>query len=163
MNLDYQLAKITKSYQATGQPLTSFQLIAKLYEQFLPFVFMTYLSIEAKQLKRVFSTNKAYPIDNYEPLVQSSWSEILIDKQEPIFLADDEALIKELSSDYELIKKLGAGSCLNIPVIFNANTVGIVNLCAKANAYDQKQIKQAQLIANTLAPILLNLPKLKEL
>ena len=157
MNIDQALLNIINSYKLAQQPDASFEIIAKSYEHLLPFIFLTYLLIDQDKAKRIFTTNQHYPVGAYEDLGQNDWTNSIIKQQRSLYYPNEQALKQGLEADYELIVRLGAASCLNVPVVFNGKTIGAVNLCAKANAYSQSQIKQAEIIAITLAPILANL------
>ena len=60
--------------------------------------------------------------------------------------------IKEVFYDHELIWSLGCESVLNMPVRWNGQTLGTLNLLHRADWYDEADIANVRLFAQLALP-----------
>jgi hypothetical protein len=61
--------------------------------------------------------------------------------------------------DHELILSLGCASVLNVPVVWDARTLGTINLLHEAGWYDEVDVPMAEVFAALSVPLLLDLTR----
>ena len=105
-----------------------------------------------KYVERVYSNNKKiYPLLGTKPIPKNAWTKrVIINKKE--FLGSNFNQIKKLFFDYKIIKSLGCGSIINIPIINNKNVLGTLNILHKENYYNKKSINDVKNFAQLLTP-----------
>ena len=105
-----------------------------------------------KYVERVYSNNKKiYPLLGTKPIPKNAWTNrVIVNKKE--FLGSNFNQIKKLFFDYEVIKSLGCGSIINIPIISNKKVLGTLNILHKENYYNKKSISDVKNYAQLLAP-----------
>lgn len=114
---------------------------------------------ERRALRRVHSRHPVeYPVCGEKTVVVAvGWREECIAAQQPYF-GPDRAAVREIFADHDLIKGLGRGSIINVPVIADGRMLGVLNILDAEATYDD-----AVVVAESLAPpavsALLNLEK----
>lgn len=85
---------------------------------------------------RAFTSHpREYPLSGVKPVARDAWHDQVITRRES-FLANTPAEFEELFFDHALIKSLGLGSALNIPVCDEGGRVlGTANFLAEANHF----------------------------
>ncbi|SFW70257.1 GAF domain-containing protein [Amycolatopsis australiensis] len=111
---------------------------------------------ERRALRRVHSSHPAeYPVGGEKTVeVAAGWLERCITAQEPYF-GPDRAAVREIFADHELIESLGCGSIINVPVVADGRTLGVLNILDAEGAYDEDSVKTAQSLAPLAVPALL--------
>ncbi|WP_410571153.1 GAF domain-containing protein [Amycolatopsis sp. cmx-4-61] len=110
---------------------------------------------ERRALRRVHSSHPAqYPVGGEKTVeVAAGWLERCITAQEPYF-GPDRAAVREIFADHELIESLGCGSIINVPVVADGRTLGVLNILDAEGAYDEDSVQVAQALAPLAAPAL---------
>jgi hypothetical protein len=100
-----------------------------------------------------FYTNMpdAYPIGGRKPVTDRPWMQRVIGQGEP-YIGRTREDIREVFFDYELIWSLGCESVLNMPVRWQGQTLGTLNLLHKAGWYSEADIPTTKLIAHLALP-----------
>ncbi|AIG77060.1 MULTISPECIES: GAF domain-containing protein [Amycolatopsis] len=113
---------------------------------------------ERRALRRVHSSHPVeYPVGGEKTVeVAAGWLERCITGQEPYF-GPDSAAVREIFADHELIDSLGCGAVINVPVVDDGRTLGVLNLLDAEGHYDDDSVA----VARSLAP--LAVPALREL
>ncbi|WP_394362097.1 GAF domain-containing protein [Amycolatopsis sp. SB7-3] len=113
---------------------------------------------ERRALRRVHSSHPVeYPVGGEKTVeVAAGWLERCITGQEPYF-GPDSAAVREIFADHELIDSLGCGAVINVPVVDDGRTLGVLNLLDAEGHYDEDSVA----VARSLAP--LAVPALREL
>ncbi|MFE5506580.1 GAF domain-containing protein [Amycolatopsis japonica] len=113
---------------------------------------------ERRALRRVHSSHPVeYPVGGEKTVeVAAGWLERCITGQEPYF-GPDSAAVREIFADHELIDSLGCGAVINVPVVDEGRTLGVLNLLDAEGHYDDDSVA----VARSLAP--LAVPALREL
>jgi hypothetical protein len=89
---------------------------------------------------RVFSSDEGtYPVSGTKPILHNSWFDIIHRERRP-FVANTIAEIARVFPDHELIRSLGCGSVVNLPVEIGGELVGTVNLLHAEHHYDQTRL-----------------------
>jgi hypothetical protein len=108
--------------------------------------------------RRYTNQPAAYPVGGRKPVPDSAWARRLFVEREPYigYTADD---IREVFFDHALIASLGCASVLNVPVVHDGRTLGVLNLLHEARWYDEADAPVAQVFAALAAPAFLRLAR----
>lgn len=108
--------------------------------------------------RRYTNQPAAYPVGGRKPVPDSAWARRLFVEREPYigYTADD---IREVFFDHALIASLGCASVLNVPVVQDGRTLGVLNLLHEARWYDEADAPLAQVFAALAAPAFLRLAR----
>ncbi|HEY3471372.1 MAG TPA: GAF domain-containing protein [Amycolatopsis sp.] len=111
---------------------------------------------ERRALRRVHSSHPAeYPVGGEKTVeVAAGWLERCIVGQRPYF-GPDRAAVREIFADHELIEGLGCGSIINVPVVADGRTLGVLNILDAEGAYDEGSVAVAESLAPLAVPALL--------
>jgi GAF domain-containing protein len=105
---------------------------------------------ERQALRRVHSSHPAqYPVGGEKTVeVAAGWLATCITRQEP-YLGPDRAAVRGIFADHELIEGLGCGAVINVPVVAEGRTLGVLNILDAEGAYDEDSV----VVAESLAPL----------
>jgi ABC-type oligopeptide transport system ATPase subunit len=108
--------------------------------------------------RRYTNQPAAFPVGGRKPVSPTAWTERLFVERRPYIgrTAED---IRSVFFDHELIQSLGCASVLNVPVVWDARTLGTVNLLHEAGWYDEADVPVAQVFVALATPLLLELPR----
>ena len=86
----------------------------------------------------------------------TAWTQrLLIDQQ--CYIGYTAADIREFFLDHALIHSLGCDAILNVPVVYNGETLGSVNLLHEEGWYDESDTELATTFTNIAAPAYLQI------
>ncbi|WP_410579738.1 GAF domain-containing protein [Amycolatopsis sp. lyj-108] len=110
---------------------------------------------ERRALRRVHSSHPdEYPVGGEKTVeVAAGWLERCITGQEPYF-GPDSAAVREIFADHELIDRLGCGAVINVPVVADGRTLGVLNILDAEGSYDEDSVTMARALAPLAAPAL---------
>ncbi|RSM59017.1 GAF domain-containing protein [Amycolatopsis sp. WAC 01376] len=110
---------------------------------------------ERRALRRVHSSHPdEYPVGGEKTVeVAAGWLERCITGQEPYF-GPDSAAVREIFADHELIDRLGCGAVINVPVVADGRTLGVLNILDAEGSYDEDSVTMARSLAPLAAPAL---------
>jgi GAF domain-containing protein len=135
-----------------GQPETLYKALEEKLSTTIGFGLFTLLYRDGEDVARVYSSNEtAYPVFGRKRMGPTPWGELVIDRQEAFLGPGPEAIIWAFY-DHELIFSLGLGAVINIPVVYDGETIGTMNLLDRSGAYTQEHLRQAQAFAPLLIP-----------
>jgi hypothetical protein len=113
-----------KSAQSAWQALADF---SKVLDGHRLFTVMT-VDLDAGLARRVFSDHPTeYPVTGTKPIHRDTWFDI-VHGEKRSFVANTLVDIAKVFPDFELIKSLGCGSVVNLPVILRDDLVATINL-----------------------------------
>jgi hypothetical protein len=105
---------------------------------------VTTVDMQAELARRVYSSHPAeYPVTGTKPIHRDAWFEI-VHGQQRSFAANTIDDIAKVFPDFELIKSLGCGSVLNLPVVLRNELVATVNLLNVENHYDEDRVRMLE-------------------
>ena len=155
--LDQHLLIIDQSILFNKNKIKTFELLEKAFQDLIGHKLFTVLKYDKKslELERIYSSNPLnYPLNGIKKLTNTDWSKkVLVDGN--VYIGYNANDIETSFPDYELIDKLGCRSVMNIPLVFNGNVVGSVNLLNTENWYNEHQVS----VANMLSSKVVNLIK----
>ncbi|AGM06210.1 GAF domain-containing protein [Amycolatopsis keratiniphila] len=110
---------------------------------------------ERRALRRVHSSHPVeYPVGGEKTVeVAAGWLDRCITGQEPYF-GPDSAAVREIFADHELIDSLGCGAVINVPVVDEGRTLGVLNLLDAEGHYDDDSVAMARSLAPLAVPAL---------
>src|SRR6266853_2023945 len=94
---------------------------------------------------------EAYPVGGRKPVPPTPWARRLFEERQPYigYTADD---IREVFFDHALIASLGCASVLNLPVVHDGRTLGVLNLLHEARWYGEDDVPLGQVFAALAVP-----------
>ena len=98
------------------------------------FTLMRYHADSGDSERLYTSHPQAYPVGGRKPLNPTSWTEQVLRRQQP-YLGRTTADVRAVFFDHALIATLGCGSVLNLPVVWDARTLGTINLLHEEGWY----------------------------
>jgi len=109
--------------------------------------------------ERVYTTHpRDYPVGGRKPLNPTAWTEQVLRRQQP-YLGRTAAEVRAVFFDHALIAALGCGSVLNLPVVWDARTLGTINLLHEEGWYDERDQAVGLLFAALAVPAYLALER----
>ncbi|WP_341850278.1 GAF domain-containing protein [Neorhizobium sp. CSC1952] len=116
---------------------------------------LTLLYKDGDEVARVYSNMPdVYPVFGRKPMGMTPWGDLVLRRQQP-FLGRDREAIKWAFFDHELIESLGLGSAINIPVVYDGETIGTINLLDEEFFYTEEHVGIARRFAPLLIPAFL--------
>ncbi|SMC48891.1 GAF domain-containing protein [Rhizobium sp. RU36D] len=135
-----------------GQPQTLYRELELQLSKDIGFGLFTLLYADGHEVARVYSSDEnSYPVFGRKAMGPTPWGEKVLKNGQP-FLGPDKAAIVWAFFDHELIFSLGLGAVINIPVVYNGETIGTMNLLDKEGAYTQAHLDKAAAYAPLLIP-----------
>jgi len=122
---------------AKNQPDATYDGLCKLAGQLIGVKLFTLTAIDnsRRQARRIYSNMpRAYPVHGTKPMRDDAWSHKVLYRHET-FLANSVKAIAEVFPDHELIRSLGCGSVINVPVVVAGQVLGTVNCLHEAGHY----------------------------
>jgi len=103
------------------------------------FTVMT-VDMAAGVARRVFSDHpREYPVTGTKPIHRDQWFDI-VHGQKRSFVANTIEEIAQVFPDFELIKSLGCGSVINLPVVLRGDLVATINLLHVEQHYTAQRV-----------------------
>jgi hypothetical protein len=149
--------RILAALAATDQPLATFRAVDAALAETPGHILFTVLVHHraARQSERFYSNRPdAYPVGGRKPVTDSAWMQRVIHGGQPYIGRTREDIAANFF-DHALINSLGCESILNMPVRWNGQTLGTLNLCHRAGYYAESHLPQIRLIAQLAAPAVL--------
>lgn len=113
--------------------------------------------LDAQQLRltRLYSSNPAaYPPGGSKDKRDTAWGrQVLVERR--VFVGEGSEAIRTSFDDHEAIARLSLRSIVNVPVVFEQQCLGTLNLLMQAPAVTPGQVQFAQLLSLILVPVLL--------
>jgi hypothetical protein len=148
------IAAVLAAHRETSQPEATFRAVDAALAATTGHILFTIL-IHHPGLKESerFYTNMpdAYPVGGRKPVTDRPWMQSVIGDGVP-YLGRTREDIKEVFFDYELIWSLGCESVINMPVRWQGQTLGTLNLLHRAGWYDESDFAITRLFAHLALP-----------
>ena len=99
---------------------------------------------ETSTLRRIFTSHpEAYPVGAEKTVeISAGWLDAVIAGKKP-FLAADPGDLQEVFTDVDLIRSLGCGAVINLPVLDDSRIVGVLALLDAEGTYTEKSVSTA--------------------
>ena len=151
------LAAVLAAHRGPDQPAATFQAVDAALAATTGHILFTILihHPSLRESERFYSNlPDAYPVGGHKPVTDSAWMQKVIQAGEP-YIGRTAADIAEVFYDHALIKSLGCDSVLNLPVRWQGQTIGTLNLLHQANWYADDDIATTRLFAHLALPAML--------
>ena len=103
------------------------------------FTVMT-VDLDAGLARRAFTDNPgAYPVSGTKPIHHDAWFDV-VHGQHRTFVANTIDAIAEVFPDFELIRSLGCGSVVNLPVVLCGQLVATINMLDADHHYGPERV-----------------------
>jgi GAF domain-containing protein len=113
--------------------------------------------LDAAQLRltRLYSSNpEAYPAGGSKDERGTPWGQqVLVERR--VFVGEGAEAFRGAFDDHETIARLELRSIVNVPVVFEQQCLGTLNLLMKADTVQASQVEFARLLAVLLLPAFL--------
>lgn len=158
-SFDTSLAAVARAHADTHQPQATFDAInAALAATVGHRLFTVLVHHRAQRESERIYTNmcEAYPVGGRKPVTDSPWMQQVMQRGLPYIgrNADD---LREVFYDHALIDSLGCRSVLNIPLRWQGETLGTLNLLHEENWYGTQHIEPARVFAQLAVPAVMAL------
>jgi transcriptional regulator with GAF, ATPase, and Fis domain len=102
---------------------------------------------ETSTLRRIFTSHPdEYPVGAEKTVeISAGWLDAVIAGKKP-FLAADLTALREVFTDVELIRSLGCGAVINLPVLSDGAIVGVLALLDAEGTYTDDSVSTAAAI-----------------
>ncbi len=88
----------------------------------------------------------------------TDWGKTVLHEKTPWF-GEDEAAMRVVFPDYELIKSVGCASCLSAPVVASGQSIGAISILHEEGVYQSSDLDDlTALSALLVVPLLLRRP-----
>lgn len=152
------LARLAEAAHALGHASTKagrWEAISSLLQDLFGhrlFTALVYLKAQ-RLMGRVHTSDESIsPLGGFKATGQGPWSVRVLD-QGQCYIGHDEGDIRSVFSEAEALIAHGLHSVLNIPVWFDGEVVGSLNLLSHRAAYDSVDPALLQVVAGLCAPI----------
>ncbi|CAN7677797.1 GAF domain-containing protein [Neorhizobium sp. LjRoot104] len=143
-----------------GQPNFFFDALDASLSRHVGHRLITLLYKDGDEVARVYSNMPdVYPVFGRKPMGATPWGDLVLRRQQP-FLGRDREALKWAFFDHELITSLGLDSAINIPVVYDGETIGTINLLHEEFFYEEKHVEIARRFAPLLIPAFLEARRL---
>lgn len=140
------VAQLNRCAQATvlpGQPKPLYDALAQATEVVVGHKLFTLMFLDAarNEAARVYSNQPdAYPIGGRKELGEmTGWGRHVLEGRQP-YLGPTVEDIRWAFFDHDLIVSLGCGAVINIPVLWDGEILGTMNLLDAEGAYTERHI-----------------------
>lgn len=103
------------------------------------FTVMTVDHVNQLARRAYTSDAKNYPVSGTKPIHRDRWFAIVHDERR-VFVANTIADIATVFPDYELIRSLGCGAVINLPVSLGGELAATVNLLDAEQSYSPERV-----------------------
>lgn len=148
------IASVLAAHRVTDQPGATFRAVDAALAAAIGHKLFTILIHHPglRQSERFYSNQPdSYPVGGRKPVTDSAWMKRVMFAGEP-YIGRNRDDIADVFFDHELIWSLGCESVLNMPVRWQGQTVGTLNLLHEAGWYDESQLALARLFAQLALP-----------
>jgi hypothetical protein len=148
------LAAVAAAGAAPGQPDPLFAALDKAMAAAIGHKLFTILVIHpgAGESQRYYTNMpQAYPVGGRKPINQTHWFQKVLGDGVP-YVGHTYEDIRDVFFDHELIRSLGCESVLNVPVRWNGQSLGTINLLHQARWYGDADIATARHFAALAVP-----------
>ena len=151
---DESISAVAQAHADTQQPEATFDAIDKAVAATIGHRLFTILVHHraARESERVYTNmREAYPVGGRKPVTDSPWMQQVMQRGLPYIgrNADD---LRDVFYDHELIVSLGCRSVLNIPLRWQGETLGTLNMLHEENWYGTEHIELARVFAQLAVP-----------
>lgn len=149
------LSSLSRLLAQPGQPAPVFQALEEATKRLVGHELFTLLYVDGQEVARIHSNRpEEYPVFGRKPMGPTPWGEhVMIGKKS--YLGRDKAAIRWAFFDHALIESMGLGSVINVPVLYDGEVIGTINLLAPEGFYREEHVAPVEQLAPLLVPAFL--------
>jgi hypothetical protein len=138
-----------------GQPTRLYHALEKATAALVGHRLFTLLYVDGQDVARVYSNRPAeYPVSGRKTMGETDWGKLVLKDRKP-YLGRDQAAIRWAFFDHALIASMGLGSVINVPVIYDGEAIGTMNLLDAEHHYRDEHVAPVARLAPLLIPAFL--------
>jgi len=148
------LAAVAATVRTSGEPEATFRALDAAVAATLGHKLFTCLlhhPAVRESERRYTNQPEAYPVGGRKPVPPTPWARRLFEERQP-YIGYTEDDIREVFFDHALIASLGCASVLNLPVVHDGRTLGVLNLLHEARWYGEDDVPLGQVFAALAVP-----------
>lgn len=138
-----------------GQPMPLFSALDREMRDVIGHKLFTIMVLDHDRgvAERIYTNEpKAYPVQGCKPLGQlKDWGMQVLERGEP-FIGNSREIIRNKFPDYETIESLGCGAVINIPILYDGQVLGTVNLLHEEGYYTENDLSDGAPFAQLAIP-----------
>ena len=153
------LHAVAEALAVPGQPEAVFRALDRALAAVLGhklFTLLLHHPDTGESERRYTSRPEAYPVGGRKPLNPTPWAQRVLRDHQP-YLGRTAEDIRAVFFDHELIASLGCASVLNLPVVYDGQILGTVNLLHEERWYEEGDIPVGLTFAALVVPAYLQL------
>lgn len=149
------LAALASVLAEPGQPQTLFRAFDAVTKRLVGHELFTLLYVDGQEVSRIYSSRPTeYPVSGRKPMGPTPWGAHVM-QGKTSYLGRDKDAIRWAFFDHELIISMGLGSVINVPVLYDGQVIGTINLLAAEHHYREEHVAPIERIAPVIAPAFL--------
>jgi hypothetical protein len=149
------LVALSRLLAEPGQPQVLFGALDAAARRLVGHELFTLLYVDGHEVARIYSNREAeYPVFGRKPMGPTPWGAHVMQGKKS-FLGRDKAAIRWAFFDHALIESMGLGSVINVPVIYDAEVIGTINLLAAEHHYREEHVAPIERLAPLVVPAFL--------
>lgn len=146
---------LTNALAKSGQPQTFFKALDAFLQSAVGHIYMTLLVVDGDDVLRVYTSDtERYPVAGRKRMGPTPWGDHVIKGQKP-YLATDTNGIRWAFFDHALMESMGVGSAINMPIVYDGQCIGTLNLNAAEHHYGAAHVDIVASIVPFLIPAFL--------
>ena len=152
------LQEVAQAATAPGQPQHLFNAVERAAKEHIGHTLFTLMVVhhDTLEVERLYSNMpQAYPVGGRKKKRDTWWGRHVVEDAAP-FVGHGPADLEKAFADHELIKSLGLGCVLNMPVVYDGRCRGTMNLLDAGDVYNESNLPMARALAGYLLPAILN-------
>ncbi len=134
-----------RSIAVSGEPEGIFAALDDLVQRHIGAIITSCTTIDliAMKAERVYTNQPdAYPLSGQKDIEPNRWTRLVLE-QGRTFVANTVDEIIEVFPDHEVIRSLGCGSAMNVPVILSGKLLGTLNLLHEPGHFTPQRVETA--------------------
>ena len=154
VDLASALVTLGQAQAAQGQPAALFAAFDRLCAETFGHRLFTLLewAPRTNDVERLYSSRpQEYPLSRRKPMGPTEWGALVL-KGKQNWIGRTAEDMRWAFPDHELIASLGCAACINAPVLWDGEVLGVVSVLGPENAYDDRDLEALVALAPLLAP-----------
>jgi transcriptional regulator with GAF, ATPase, and Fis domain len=152
------LQRLALAMREPAQPATLFEAVAAIAAETIGFRLFTIMAYDARnhEVERVFTNMPdVYPTGGRKKKRGTAWATQILQELRP-FRGETARDIRNAFDDHMTMANLGLGSILNIPIAYDGECIGTMNLTHVEHWYTREHEDAGLLLGSFLAPALVS-------
>jgi GAF domain-containing protein len=139
-----------------GQPERLYKALEEATASLVGHKLFTLLYVDGEDVARVYSSRPGeYPVSGRKRMGETPWGNLVLKDRQP-FLGQDREAIRWAFYDHALIESMGLGAVINIPILYDGEAIGTMNLLDAEHHYRDEHVAPLQRLAPLLIPAFLD-------